>query len=43
MIDFREKFTVGLDWDFFGIKKEIVAKKSDEKFSDKKSQSNYDG
>jgi len=41
--NFRDKFTVGLDWDYFNIKKEIIAKKSGGKFSDKKSQSNYDG
>lgn len=41
--DFREKFTVGLDWDHFQINKEIKAKKSGTKFSDKNSQSQYDG
>ena len=41
--DFREKFTVGLDWDKFSIEKDIVAEKTGDKFSNKKSQSNYDG
>ena len=41
--EFREKFTVGLDWDKFMIDKETIAEKTGEKFSDKKSQSSYDG
>ena len=43
LYEFRDKFTVGPDWDIFDIRKEITAEKSGDKYSDRKSQSAYDG
>lgn len=41
--EFRAKFTVGLDWDTFSIDTQKKASKSDDKFSNRKAQTNYDG
>lgn len=41
--DFREKFTVGLDWDSFNIELNPKNIKSGDKFSNKKIQKDYNG
>ena len=43
LTSFREKFTVGLDWDRFSIDKNYEFEKSGNRFSDRKSQTGYDG
>ena len=41
--DFREKFTVGLDWDSFNVEMEAENRKSGDKYSDRNIQTNYNG
>jgi omega-amidase len=41
--DFREKFTVGLDWDSFQLDLEPENRKSGVKYTDKEIQKNYNG
>ncbi len=41
--EFRDKFTVGYDWDVFGIDFKTKQRSSGDRYSDKKSQTGYDG